>query len=57
MAPEGLPRYVGPDGCPMYAMSARAFMERVMNAHRRIKSMQQRAQQYRALAMRSTSAM
>ena len=57
MAPEGLPRYVGPDGCPLYALSARAFMERVMNAHRRIKSMQQRAQQYRALAMRSTSAM
>ena len=57
MAPEGLPRYIGPDGCPMYVMSARAFMERVMNAHRRIKSMQQRAQQYRALALRSTSAM
>ena len=57
MAPEGLPRYMGMDGCPMYAMSARAFMERVTNAHRRIKEMQQRAQRYRELAMRSTSTM
>ena len=57
MAPDGLPRYMGMDGCPMYAMSARAFMERVTNAHRRIREMQQRAQRYRELAMRSTSAM
>ena len=57
MAPEGLPRYMGAQGCPMYAMSARAFMERVTNAHRRIREMQQRAQRYRELAMRSTSAM
>lgn len=57
MAPEGIPQYVGADGCPMYAMSARAFMERVMNAQRRITHMQQRAQRYREMAMRSTSSM
>ena len=57
MAPEGLPRYMGAQGCPMYAMSARAFMERVMNANRRILGMQQRAQRYREMAMRSTSSM
>ena len=57
MAPEGLPRYAGMDGCPMYAMSARAFMERVINANRRIRNMQQQAQRYRDMAMRSTSTM
>ena len=57
MAPEGLPRYMGAQGCPMYAMSARAFMERVMNANRRILGMQQRAQRSREMAMRSTSSM
>ena len=57
MALEGLPRYIGADGCPMYAMSARAFMERVINANRRIRNMQQQAQRYRDMAMRSTSTM
>lgn len=57
MAPEGMPRYTGDQGCPLYAMSARAFMEQVINAQRRITQMQQRAQHYRELAMRSTSSM
>lgn len=57
MAPEGTPRYTGVQGCPLYAMSARSFMEQVINAQRRITQMQQRAQHYRELAMRSTSSM
>lgn len=57
MAPEGMPRYAGGAGCKMYAMSARAFMERVINAQRRIAHMQQQAQYYKSLALRSTSSM
>lgn len=50
----GMPRYMPTGGCPMYAMSARAFMERVMNAQRRIVHMEERAAHYRDMAMRST---
>lgn len=57
MKPEGMPRFMGPLGCPLYAMGARAFLERVTNAQRRMERMQERARHYRALAMRSTGSM
>lgn len=57
MAKGGTPRYVQPEGCPLYAMSARAFMERVVSANRRILSMQELASRYREMAMRTTGSM
>jgi len=54
---KGTPRYLPEEGCPMYAMSARAYMERVMNAHRRIVHMEEQAARYRDMAVRSTGRM
>lgn len=53
----GTPRYLPDEGCPMYAMSARAYMERVMNAQRRIVFMEEQAARYRDMAARSTGRM
>ena len=50
MAQGGRPRYLPENGCPLYAMSARAFLERVLNAQRRIVSMEQQAAHYRDMA-------
>ena len=57
MAPEGMPRFQLEGGCPLYAMSARAFMERVSSAQRRIVHMEEMASRYRDMAMRSTGSM
>lgn len=54
MASNCTPRYTLFDSCPMYAMSARAFMERVISAQRRIVSMEEHAARYRDMAMRAT---
>lgn len=54
MASNCTPRYTVEDGCPLYAMSARAFMERVISAQRRIVSMEEHAARYRDMAMRAT---
>lgn len=48
------PRYAPQEGCPMYAMSAQAFMQRVGNAQRRIVNMERLAADYRDMAMRVT---
>lgn len=50
MAAGGMPRYMPEDGCPLYAMSAKAFMESVLHAQRRIAGMQERADMFREMA-------
>lgn len=57
MAQPCTPRYVPKEGCPLYAMSAQAFMQRVVNAQRRIVNMEERAARYRDMSMRTTSSM
>lgn len=57
MAKGGVPRYTNGEGCPMYAMSARAFMDQVRFAQRRITALQERARYYKALAMKTTSSL
>ena len=51
----GAPKYTGGSGCPLYAMSAQAFMQRVTNAQRRIVEMEERAAHYRDMAKRITA--
>ena len=53
----GAPKYTSGKGCPLYAMSAQAFMQRVMNAQRRIVEMEERAAHYRDMATRITSSL
>ena len=55
MAQPCEPKYKGDSGCPLYAMSAQAFMQRVMSAQRRIVEMEERAAQYRDMAQRITA--
>jgi len=50
MAQGGKPRYLPEEGCPLYAMSAKAYMERVLNAQRRIVHMEEQAAHYRDMA-------
>ena len=50
MAAGGMPRYMPVDGCPLYGLSAKAFMESVMNAQRRIEAMEERVRIYREMA-------
>ena len=57
VAQAGIPRYLPEEGCPMYAMSAQAFMQQVAAAQRRIISMEERAAFYRDMSMRSTGNM
>lgn len=47
----GMPKYLDEGSCPLYAMSGRAFMTRVLNAQRRIENLQKQADRYRALAV------
>lgn len=51
------PRYAPQENCPLYAMSAQAFMQRVINAQRRIVSMEENAARYRDMAIRSTGSL
>ena len=53
----GAPKYTGGRGCPLYAMSAQAFMQRVTNAQRRIVEMEERAAHYRDMATRITASL
>ena len=50
MAQGGKPRYLAETGCPRYAMSAKAYMERVMGSQRRIVHMEEQAAHYRDMA-------
>jgi len=54
-ASSGAPKYTSGENCPLYAMSAQAFMQRVTNAQRRIVALEERAAQYRDMATRITS--
>jgi len=54
-ASSGMPKYMSGKTCPLYAMSAQAFMQRVMSAQRRIVEMEERAAQYRDMAQRITA--
>jgi RNA polymerase sigma factor (sigma-70 family) len=57
MARTGVPRYMPEDGCPLYAMSAQAFLLRVRGAQRRIVYMEEQAARYRDMATRTTARM
>lgn len=57
MARTGMPRYMPEDGCPLYAMSAQAFLRRVTGAQRRIVCMEEQAARYRDMALRTTGSM
>lgn len=54
-ATSGAPKYTSGENCPLYAMSAQAFMQRVTNAQRRIVEMEERAAHYRDMAQRITA--
>lgn len=54
-AASGAPKYTSGRNCPLYAMSAQAFMQRVMNAQRRIVALEERAAYYRDMATRITA--
>lgn len=54
---SGSPKYTYGEKCPLYAMSAQAFMNRVTNAQRRIVEMEERAAHYRDMAQRITATM
>lgn len=43
--------------CPCFAISARAYLERIENASRRLEDMSYRAQRFREQAMRATGSM
>ena len=43
--------------CPCFAISARAYLERIENATRRLEDMSYRAQRFREQAMRATGSM
>ena len=55
MAQPCTPRYAPKEGCPLYAMSAQAFMQRVTNAQRRIVNMEEMAARYRDMATGTTA--
>ena len=57
MARMGVPRYMPEEGCPLYAMSALAFLLRVRGAQRRIVYMEEQAARYRDMATRTTARM
>ena len=54
-AQGGGPKYTSGEKCPLYAMSAQAFMNRVTCAQRRIVEMEERAAHYRDMAKRITA--
>ena len=55
MVQPGTPRYRPTEGCPLYAMSAQAFLRRVAGAQRRIVHMEEQAARYRDMALRTTA--
>ena len=55
MAQPCEPKYKGDSGCPLYAMSAQAFMQRVTNAQRRIVEMEERAAHFRDMSRKITA--
>ena len=57
MAQPCEPKYKGDSGCPLYAMSAQAFMQRVTRAQARIVRLEERAAHYRDMSMRITGSM
>ena len=54
MAQGGTPKYTEGERCPLYAMSAQAFMQRATHAQRRIVCMEERAARFRDMATRIT---
>lgn len=54
-AQGGIPKYIYGEKCPLYAMSAQAFMQRVSHTQRRIVQMEERAAHYRDMAKRITA--
>ena len=54
-AQGGGPKYTYGEKCPLYVMSAQAFMNRVTHAQRRIVQMEERAAHYRDMAKRITA--
>ena len=57
MAQGGTPKYTEGERCPLYAMSAQAFMQRATHAQRRIVCMEERAARFRDMATRITGGM
>ena len=54
-AATGAPKYADGESCPLYAMSAQAFMQRVTNAQRRIVEMEERAAHFRDMSRKITA--